>query len=142
MKIGIDARFYAPRHSGPSRYTRELIKNLVKIDCKNQYILFMTDEDVGYFKKDVKKIPSNFIIKRFNHSHYTLAEQVKFIRVLKKNSLDLVHFLHFNHPIFYRKPYVITIPDLTLSFYPGRRRGLPLKKWAYNWTMLSAILLP
>lgn len=139
MKIGIDARFYSPRHAGPSRYTRELIKNLLKIDAKNQYILFMTKEDRVAFRKDFPKKLKNVKISIVDFPHYSIAEQIMMIRHLNSANIDLVHFLHFNHPILYRKPYIITIFDLTLSFFAGRRKNLPFKKWAYNWTLLSAI---
>lgn len=139
MKIGIDARFYHPRHSGTSRVTRELIKNLSKIDHKNQYILFVTKEGLQAFKADFSKKPKNIKIVIFNHPHYSYAEQFKFIPVIKKENLDLMHFVHINHPIFYKDPYVVTMMDLILYYYPGKERFQILKRWAYNLVMMSAI---
>ena len=53
--------------------------------------------------------------------HYSLAEQTVFLYHLYRESLDLMHFTHFNAPIGYYRPSIVTIHDLTLSFYPGKR---------------------
>jgi glycosyltransferase involved in cell wall biosynthesis len=139
MRIGIDARFYHPRHSGNSRLTRELIKNLLKIDQKNQYIIFVTKEGAAAFRNDYLKRPKNAQLVIFDYPHYSYAEQFKFVSVIKREKLDLMHFAHINHPIFFRDPYVITMPDLTLYYYPGKERFKFIKRWAYNIVMLSAI---
>lgn len=139
MKIGIDARFYHPRHSGNSRYQRELIKNLLKIDKKNFYLIFVTKEGAKAFKDDFPKTPKNVQLVIFDYPHYSLGEQTRFIKVIEAQNLDLMHFAHINHPIFYRDPYVITMPDLTLYYYPGREKLNFIKRWAYNVVMLSAV---
>ncbi len=69
--------------------------------------------------------------------HYSLAEQVVFPFLLKKAHLDLVHFPHFNAPIFSRIPAVVTIHDLILSFYPGRSIASSIRRRAYEWTIGS-----
>jgi glycosyltransferase involved in cell wall biosynthesis len=149
MKIGIDARFYHPRHSGNSRLQRELIKSLLEIDPptprlrraghQNQYVIFVTKEGAEAFAADFSKKPANVRLVIFDHPHYSFAEQFQFISVIKKQKLDLMHFAHINHPIFYRDPFVITMPDLTLYYYPGKEKLNFIKRWAYNMVMLSAI---
>lgn len=47
-----------------------------------------------------------------NIKHYTLAEQIEIPGILAKEHPDLVHFPHFNVPLLYRKPFVVTIHDL------------------------------
>lgn len=139
MKIGLDARFYHPRHSGNSRLTRELVLNLLKIDKKNQYIIFVTAEGADAFKTDFVKTPKNVKLVIFDYPHYSFAEQFKFIKVIDAQKVDLMHFIHINHPIFYRKPYIITMPDLILYHFPGKERFNFIKRWAYNAVMLSAV---
>jgi len=40
-RIGIDARFYGPVGKGLGRYTQEVVDNLLGIDKKNEYVIFL-----------------------------------------------------------------------------------------------------
>ncbi|HEX7586180.1 MAG TPA: glycosyltransferase family 1 protein, partial [Patescibacteria group bacterium] len=53
-----------------------------------------------------------------DYSWYSWEEQIKFPRLLKKYKLDLVHFPHFNVPIFYFGKFIVTIHDLILIHFP------------------------
>jgi len=123
MRIGIDCRLW--RESGVGRYTRNLVKNILGIDKKNYYILFCLDRD----KKEIAEYLSsanNFKIVKVDIRWHSLSEQVKFPFVLQKEELDLVHFPYFSVPVFYRKPFVITIHDLILHHFPtGEASTLP-----------------
>jgi len=105
MRIGIDARFY--NESGVGRYLRNLIGNLKSIDKKNEYYIFLLPRDFEGFK-----VSDNFQKIKADFSWYGLAEQLKFPKLLNKYDLDLVHFPHFNTPIFYKRKFVVTIHDL------------------------------
>ncbi|KKQ72181.1 MAG: group 1 glycosyl transferase [Candidatus Peregrinibacteria bacterium GW2011_GWC2_39_14] len=128
MKIGIDCRLFSSNFTGIGRYTYELTKNLFKIDSKNHYVLFFNDPEFHAY------IPPAHNVKKVlvNARHYSLAEQIKFLRALNKEKLDLMHFTHFNAPIFYFRPSIVTIHDLIVSFFPGRKNKSCLKKLAYN----------
>ena len=52
--------------------------------------------------------------------HYSFSEQLKLPSIIEQLKPDLVHFLHFNAPIFYKGPYVVTIHDMLMH----RQRGL------------------
>jgi glycosyltransferase involved in cell wall biosynthesis len=58
-------------------------------------------------------------LRRSGAPYYGLREQVVFARELRAAGLDLTHFTNFNHPVAYRGPFVVTIPDLTLLSYRG-----------------------
>lgn len=135
MRIGIDTRFYSSSFTGIGRYVFELVHRILSIDNKNEYFLFFNDphfEEFTTTRKNVKKI-------RVNAAHYSFDEQWKFWRLLEKENLDLMHFTHFNAPILYRKPSVVTIHDLTLSFYPGKKMTSPIYRFAYNLTLRSIV---
>lgn len=128
MKIGIDARMYGVNFTGIGRYTAELISHLAEIDQENEYVLFMRKEAFDQF---------NCLNERFSkvladYPHYSFGEQIGFNKLLKAHKLDLMHFTHFNAPIFYRGPYVVTIHDLTLSFFPGKKMGGWIYRMAYH----------
>lgn len=114
MKIGIDARLFG--ESGIGRYIRNLIFEIQKTDSKNEYFIFL-------LKKDFESVslPSNFHKVEADFRWYTLAEQLKFPGLLKKFKLDLMHFPHFNVPIFYRGKFVVTIHDLIHQHHSMQR---------------------
>lgn len=137
MKIALDARFYNRETAGLGRYTHQLILNLSKIDKKNQYLVFLMKKDLADFKKNIKA--KNFKSISVNFNHYSLAEQIRFPQELKKYRFDFIHFLNFNHPIFYRLPFITTIHDLTLYFFPSRSKKDFLHQLAFRRIMKDAI---
>lgn len=127
MKIGIDARMYGVSFTGIGRYTYELVKNLAEMDKENEFVIFMRKEAYDSFtspNERFKKVLADF-------PHYSFGEQIGFLKVINQENLDLMHFTHFNAPIFYNKPYVVTIHDLTLSFFPGKKMTNLLQRMAY-----------
>lgn len=141
MRIGIDARFFGTIGKGLGRYTQKLIENLESIDSINEYFIFLRKENFDeYLPKNprFKKVLANF-------RWYTISEQINMPRLLNKYNLDLVHFPHFNVPLFYRKNFIITIHDLILIHYPTVRGTTlnPLFYWlkyaAYKIVIKSAI---
>lgn len=120
MKIALDARFWNRETAGLGRYTHELIQNLAKIDHKNQYLVFVMKKDLVDFKKQIKA--PNFKVIGTDIEHYSFEEQTKFKKLLKEYDYDFIHFLNFNHPITYTEPFLISIHDLTLYFFPSRSK--------------------
>lgn len=135
MRIGIDARMYSCEFTGIGRYVFELIENLSEIDKKNEYVLFLNSDEFAKFEPRSKQISKVMV----NAHHYSFAEQFSFLRAIKKAKLDLMHFTHFNAPIFYRKPSVVTIHDLTLSFFPGKKMNSAVHRAAYNFVIKNSV---
>ena len=117
-RIGIDARLYRAQTGGIGRYARELIQHLSYIDHVNEYYIFLTEEDLLEWHCE----NPNFHPVVAAVTHYTLAEQTTLLRLLNSYHLDLVHFLHFNHPVGYRRPFIVTLHDLTLLHKPETAR--------------------
>ena len=133
MKIGIDARMYGPGFTGIGRYTAELILNLAKLDAENRYVVFLRKQAYESFtppSSRFEKVLADF-------PHYSFGEQTGFLKLLNAQNLDLMHFTHFNAPIFYRRPFVVTIHDLTLSFFPGKKMTSFFHRLAYQFVMRS-----
>lgn len=123
MRIGIDCRLW--NESGVGRYTRNLVFNLAKIDKKNKYVLFVLSKDYKEINFQLSTLNLQLIVADIRW--HTLEEQIKFPSILNKENLDLVHFPYFSIPIFYNKPFVITIHDLIINHFPtGKASTLPL----------------
>lgn len=114
MRIGIDARMYS--ESGIGRYIRNLISQLEKLDSQSDYFVFLIKKDF-----DKVKFNNNFQKVLADFKWYGLAEQIKMPKLLNKYTLDLVHFPHFNVPIFFNGKFVVTIHDLIHQHFEMRR---------------------
>lgn len=151
MRIGIDARFFRKSTGGIGRYTRALIRELAKIDKVNEYIVYITPEDEKEYDELTQNLlvsPSqggklktkNFQKKVIPITHYSMSEQTKLLRILQEDKLDLVHFTNFNHPLFYKGRFVVTIHDLTLMIYPSTKvKQSVVKKFGLKMTMNNAV---
>jgi len=106
MRIGIDARLYGLEHAGIGRYVMNLVDRLIQ-DPTHQWVLFVSPHYVPKFTDhpNVAVIPTTV-------RHYSLEEQIVFLRILNQEKLDLLHVPHFNVPLLYRRPFVVTIHDI------------------------------
>jgi glycosyltransferase involved in cell wall biosynthesis len=120
MRIGIDARFYGVKSKGLGRYTQKLIENLESIQdssTADEYFVFLRKDNFKEYKPKNKKFHKVLA----DYQWYSFSEQISMPKILNKYQLDLVHFPHFNVPIFYKKPFIITIHDLILLHFPTVR---------------------
>ena len=92
---------------------------LKKIDDKNEYIVLTPDVVDG--------------------SYYSFKEQTKLLGQLNRIEADLFHFTHFNVPVLFRKPYVVTIHDATRFFFPGEKQQGLIKQMAYEFVFQQAL---
>lgn len=141
MRIGIDCRLW--NETGVGRYIRNLISELVEIDKRNELVLFCLSEDVSSIKYKVSGRNCKVVVADIRW--HSVEEQIKFPEILYKENLDLVHFPYFSVPIFYTRPFVITIHDLILHHFPtGFASTLPLpiywaKQAGYRFVIAQAV---
>ncbi len=107
MNIGIDARLWGLEHAGLGRYVMELINSLSREDKKNEYTIFLRRK---YFNQT--DLPDNFSKVLADIKHYSVEEQWLLAEMFNEEKLDLLHVPHFNVPLLYKKPFVVTIHDL------------------------------
>ncbi len=126
MKIGIDCRMLGPGF-GLARYVEQLVTHLLEIDSDNEYVLFLKDPSLT--------LPllrgGNIKLVKADIPWYSLAEQIKFKKIIEKEKVDLMHFPHWNVPLFYNKPFVVTIHDLIMYHFPRAEATTlgPIKFW-------------
>jgi glycosyltransferase involved in cell wall biosynthesis len=114
MKILIDARLYGLENAGLGRYVMNLVEELARIDKKNKYSVLL-----GKKYYDLLSFPSNWKKILTDFRHYSFAEQIRLPRIVANEKPDLVHFPHFNIPVFFKGKFVVTIHDLLMH----RQRG-------------------
>ncbi len=116
-RIGIDARFYGPIGKGLGRYTQEIADQVTKLDQANQYVIFLRAENYADFSCDGQRVKKVLL----DVNWYGLAEQIIFPFYIWREHVDLMHFPHFNVPIFCPVKFVVTIHDLILIKFPTLR---------------------
>jgi glycosyltransferase involved in cell wall biosynthesis len=140
MRILIDARLYGLENAGLGRYLINLIDQLGRIDSKNEYVILLRKK---YF--DSLKLPDNWKKVLADFPHYGLAEQLKLPALINGINPDIVHFPHFNAPVFYKGKYVVTIHDMLMHKSVGlAATTLPaplyfLKRLGYRFVFDNAI---
>ena len=140
MKILIDARLYGLENAGLGRYLNNLIKNLALLDRENNYVVLLR---ANYYKS--LKLPSNWKKINADYRHYSFREQILLPFVIWNNKPDVVHFPHFNIPVFYTGKFIVTIHDMLMHYQKGREAttlAAPLyiiKRRGYKYVFNKAV---
>ena len=135
-KILIDGRFIGIGES-IGRYTLGNLTHLIDLDRENRYSLLVRPAGIKQLRELGLWDQENLDIQVLDIPHYSLQEQTRLLIWLNKKPYDLVFFTQFNHPIRYRRPYIITIHDLTTFGYFHREN--PLKVAMFKKVMKSAV---
>lgn len=105
--IAIDARII---NSSTGRYIERLLTYLEKLDSPHQFSVLVRARDKDFWKPT----KDNFKVVVADYHQYTVAEQTKFHRFLKRLDADLIHFCMPQQPILYKGKAVTTVHDLNL----------------------------
>ena len=100
MRIAIDCRWIFPKISGIGKHTENLVSGLSKVDHHNHYLL-LKEPLVSY-------------------GIFSLANQIRFPRLLKRLDVDIYHSTNFMIPLFIPRTIkvVVTIHDLIPFRFP------------------------
>lgn len=140
MRIAIDARAYY--WTGIGRYIRNILREFAKDSHGHEFTILVPEGreiDVAKELGDTIFKPFGFEYIGVESSYYSLKEQTKFLYQLNKLDVDFVHFTHFNVPLLYRKPYVVTIHDITRFIFPGQKSQSLLQQIAYEMVFEHAV---
>ncbi len=115
--IVFDARMYGLSHAGIGRYVKNLLLAFKDLNPEFSFKLLVNEKELKTVKKELGDFYQYYPLKS---GHYSLKEQGEVKKVLGKLKPDLVHFPHFNAPVFYSGKYVVTIHDLIKHFFKGK----------------------
>jgi len=141
MRIAIDARMMgAEATRGIGRYIQELVSALLKVAPGNKYVLIVKTADHAFRSHpSVETIVADI-------PWYSLQEQIKMPGIFRSAKADVVFVPHWNVPLFYQGPLVITIHDLLLRHFPHSAKASTknwfvrfLKRFGYRLILASAI---
>ncbi|MBI4139301.1 glycosyltransferase family 4 protein [Candidatus Uhrbacteria bacterium] len=141
MRIGIDARMMTPKATrGIGRYVEELVRALLAVAPEHRYVL-VTRQPIHPFSThpSVETIVADV-------PWYGVREQVNMPGVFRKIGCDVIHIPHWNVPVAYSGPLVVTIHDLLLRHEPASARIstrgpliATIKRAGYRWTIAAAL---
>jgi glycosyltransferase involved in cell wall biosynthesis len=127
MKIGIDLTGLWRPATGIFVYSRELAKELMKVDDQNEYTLFFS----GDVHPDFAVLPENFHSIVIPVRDEILAKQVCIAILCNALGLDLIHFPALPPAAACFRPFVWTLHDATPWLYP---ETMDLKgRLYYHW---------
>jgi glycosyltransferase involved in cell wall biosynthesis len=137
MRIAIDGR--AIYWTGIGRYVRNLVQQLVQSDSKNEYLLLVGKEDKERLQRDPQfktlKVPLHVV----SDSYYSWREQTVFLAQLLRIKADLFHFTHFNVPLLFTRPYVVTIHDVTRFLFSGQTKQDIWSQMVYEYVFVRSV---
>lgn len=123
-KIGIDARLYF--QTGVGVYTRNLLHILQDLAPPDiEFYIYVMQSDSPRISFD----NNNFIKREVTSVWHSFSEQQKFLKVLKKDKLDLMHFTYFSYPVRYKMPFVATVHDVTPLLFKTGKASTKNKLW-------------
>lgn len=138
--IGIDCRLSGDRHAGIGRYVEELVRFVTQDNSIDWVLFFHEPHQLPWLEEK-----SNVKVVIAPIRHYTIAEQLHMPAIFSKEKLDLLHIPHFNIPLLYSGPMVVTIHDLLWHEQQGAHvttlspLTYALKYQAYKYVASKAI---
>lgn len=123
MKIAINCIFFQPKLGGIKEYIHNVVENLEALDSKNEYIIYVLEDQVAYAKEyltknfRIKPIPfkSGGISRRIKRS---LLESFFWRREEKEEKWDIFHSPFFHGPKTLKAKLLLTVHDLRFVRYP------------------------
>jgi glycosyltransferase involved in cell wall biosynthesis len=133
LKIAIDVRRI--RDFGIGTYIRNLVQALAKVDCENRYILVAAAEDSRLFSG----LPESFQTAVYNGGESRPSEHVAFPLFLGRFNADVHHIPLNVVPMWMRKPYVVTIHDMSsLLFTQTSGFATSIRRYRFRRGLLRA----
>lgn len=138
MRIAIDAR--ALTWTGIGRYIRNLLIGLARLDRRHEYTALVGAPDRAAFATlKQEHLDERFTAQVVEPSYYSWREQIVLPWQLASVEADLFHFTHFNRPLLFHRPAVVTIHDTTRFIFPGEQRQGLLQQLAYEVVFARAV---
>jgi glycosyltransferase involved in cell wall biosynthesis len=115
VKIALDVRRI--RDFGVGTYIRNLLQaiaaQMATQDSPHQFHLICSTED----QSQIPALPPNFRIEIYDRRDSSRADHFALPELIRKLRVDLTHIPFHRVPLLIRRPYVVTIHDLSSLFY-------------------------
>lgn len=135
----MDARAW--NWTGVGRYIRALVREYAKLDHPHTFTLLMPDDAdaIAQARELTQPQAEKFLFHIVGGSYYSWSEQLILPIKLANVEADLFHFPHFNVPLGFHQPCVVTIHDTTRFYFVGQKRQGLLQQLAYELVFMHAV---
>ncbi len=120
--------------TGIGNYIQEISIRLFAKMPNARFVLFLPRETFESFSP-----PPNVEKKIAEESIYSFAEQCSFCWKLWAEKADLTFFPHFNRPLLFRGKSIVTIHDLTILHFPGKKKRRFFHRIAHRAVLHSTL---
>lgn len=120
--------------TGIGNYIREIAPRLFAQMNETDFVVF-TSENA---QSELARFP-NVTAKIALQKIYSIGEQTTFWHQMRKEKADLTWFPHFNVPLLYGRPFVVTIHDLTILRFPGKKMRRSWHRSGYRHVLDHAL---
>ena len=131
MRIGINVLAIKPNISGGIEYyLYNLIEAIAKLDCRNEYYLFVSRDncrEINNYNRNFKKIYIN--VKWRQTLKRILLEQMFLPILVRKYQLDVLHSPTYTWPVLADVPGVVTVCDMLYKVLPDAIRPSKFLFW-------------
>lgn len=137
MLIGIDcSRTAKTTHTGTEYYSTMLLKNFIKTDYQNQYILY-SPKDIS---NHLGKLPKNFTQRIIPFPKLWTQIRLSWEMLKDKNKLDVLFIPSHTIPLIHPERTIVTIHDLGFLYYPElyTKMELAYQKFGLNMAINHA----
>lgn len=128
MHIAIDAR--ALRWAGIGRYIKNVLVQYNRLPSPHQFTVLLPAGAVAEYEH--LGLGSRFSTSIVDDTYYSWREQLLLWQQLSAVEADLWHFTHFNVPLLFTRPFVVTVHDVTRFIFPGQRHQRLARQVAYE----------
>lgn len=124
IRVAIDAHTVGSRRSGDETYTIGLVRGLARLDARNHYTLYVTNDEAADL---LGPLPDNFTVTRVRpHQRHTRIA-LSLPLALHRDRPDVMHF-QYVAPFFPGPALVLTVHDLSYEVFP--EHFSPMERWA------------
>ncbi|MGX1928627.1 glycosyltransferase family 4 protein [Flagellimonas sp. 2504JD4-2] len=110
MKIGIEGqRLFRKKKHGMDMVALELIKNLQRIDQKNEYVVFVKPD---FDNTCIPNAPNFKIVELNSKWGYPGWEQIELPKAAYREGCDVLHCTSNTGPLFSKVPIITTLHDI------------------------------
>ncbi|MBN2549205.1 MAG: glycosyltransferase family 4 protein [Anaerolineales bacterium] len=117
QRIGIDATALPPNPVGAGNYIIQLVRAICRVGIEHELVIFaqrhgrelIAASDPGATWVDVPEM---------SPARRLIWEQTEFPRLAAREKIDLLHSLHYTHPLILPCASVVTFHDMTFFLYP------------------------
>ena len=116
MRIGIDAKFYNSKNSSLALYTDKLVHAMLELpQAQDHHFVIFLPKSVN--SHEINHANIEYVATPIRP--FSVSEQLQFSRLISRYKLDVMHFLHSNHPWLYRGTTITTLHDFAPLYDPN-----------------------